>query len=284
MDVGYLGAFLGGVLSLLSPCSVMLLPAFFAYAFSHPATLVGRTGVFYLGLITTLVPLGVFAGTAGAFFNQNRGLLLTIVAGVVIVFGIIQLAGIPIPGLSRSSHSGDAGRTWTVFVLGTGYGVAGVCTGPILGSVLMIAAAGANPVYGGILLAIYAAGMALPLLLLALVWKRWSGRLRVLLTPRELTIGRWSNSWHAIVAGALSVLLGGLLVLVARDPEMGGLLPIAAQYRLETGVADVGRNVSNVVVLGVSAVIAVLGAAVWSLQRTRKRTSRGGTSEKVDHS
>ena len=65
MDIGYLGAFLGGLLSLLSPCSVMLLPSFFAYAFVHPSTLVTRTGVFYLGLITTLVPLGVFAGTVG---------------------------------------------------------------------------------------------------------------------------------------------------------------------------------------------------------------------------
>ena len=45
MDIGYLGALLGGVLSLLSPCSVMLLPAFFAYAFTDPATLVARTAI-----------------------------------------------------------------------------------------------------------------------------------------------------------------------------------------------------------------------------------------------
>lgn len=272
MDIGYLGAFLGGILSLLSPCSVMLLPAFFAYAFSDPATLVARTGVFYLGLITTLVPLGVFAGTVGAFLNQNRGLLLTVVAGVVILFGVIQLAGIPIPGLSRTSRpGGDAGRAWTVYVLGTAYGVAGVCTGPILGSVLMIAAVGANPAYGAILLAVYAAGMALPLLVLALAWKRWSTGLRTALTPRELTIGRWSNSWHAIISGVLSTALGVLLLFVARDPEAGGVLSIADQYRIETGVAELGGQVSNLLVL---ALCLGIGAAAWWLRRRSARRKK----------
>lgn len=269
MDIGYAGAFLGGILSLLSPCSVMLLPAFFAYAFSDPATLVARTGVFYLGLVTTLVPLGVFAGTGGAFLNENRSLLLTLVACVVILFGVIQLAGIPIPGLSRTTRpGGDARRAWTVYVLGTAYGVAGVCTGPILGSVLMVAAVGASPAYGAILLAVYAAGMALPLLVLALVWKRWSTGLRAALTPRELTVGRWTNSWHAIISGLLSTALGVLLLFVARDPEAGGILSIADQYRIETGVAELGGQVSNIFVL---VLCLAIGAAAWWLRRRAHR-------------
>ncbi len=54
--IGYLGAFLGGVLTLLSPCSALLLPAFFAYAFASPARLLGRTAVFYAGLAGVLAP------------------------------------------------------------------------------------------------------------------------------------------------------------------------------------------------------------------------------------
>ena len=42
MNLTLLGAFLGGILTLLSPCSVMLLPAFFAYAFSSPGALLAR--------------------------------------------------------------------------------------------------------------------------------------------------------------------------------------------------------------------------------------------------
>ncbi|HEV3476439.1 MAG TPA: hypothetical protein VG127_03065 [Rubrobacteraceae bacterium] len=48
VEISLVASFLGGVLSLLSPCSAMLLPAFFAYAFGEE--LVKKTGVFYLGL------------------------------------------------------------------------------------------------------------------------------------------------------------------------------------------------------------------------------------------
>ena len=54
VEVSLLASFFGGVLSLLSPCSALLLPAFFAYAFGSRRELVGKTGVFYLGLAATL--------------------------------------------------------------------------------------------------------------------------------------------------------------------------------------------------------------------------------------
>ncbi len=279
MDVGYLGAFLGGLLSLLSPCSALLLPAFFAYAFTDPGRLVARTGVFYLGLVTTLVPMGVLAGTVGALLVAHRGALLTTAALVVVVLGLLQVTGVPLPGVPRVAGDGSAhdgtGRPWTVYVLGLAYGVAGACTGPILGSVLMLAAAGAGPAYGALLLAVYAAGMALPLLLLALAWKRWSGPLRRVLAPRVLTVGSWQNSWHALVAGALSVALGVLLLVLARDPEIPGLLPLPTQYRIESGAARLGASVPDVVVLAAVAVLALaaVGVRTWRAH-ARARVTR----------
>lgn len=56
--IGYFAALLGGLLALVSPCSALLLPAFFAYSIDSAARLLARTGIFYAGLATTLVPLG----------------------------------------------------------------------------------------------------------------------------------------------------------------------------------------------------------------------------------
>ena len=160
MDIGYLSAFLGGLLSLLSPCSIMLLPAFFAYAFNSPGKLISRTWMFFLGLLVTLVPLGVFSGTVGSLLGRNRHVLITVVAAIVIVIGVIQLLGIPIPGLSRSAEvDASRGSAISVFFLGSVYAVAGICAGPILGAILVMASLGGSAIYGAITLAIYALGM-----------------------------------------------------------------------------------------------------------------------------
>ena len=53
--------------------AAMMLPSFFAYAFgSSCSRLVGRTGLFYLGLLLTLVPLGLGAGSLGALLSTHR--------------------------------------------------------------------------------------------------------------------------------------------------------------------------------------------------------------------
>lgn len=272
MDIGYFGAIVGGVLSLLSPCSVMLLPAFFAYAFTDPATLLARTGIFYLGLITTLVPLGILAGAVGAFLVQYQGALIAVAATLVIVLGIVQLAGIQLPTIGRR-QSQNTGSSVTVYLLGAAYGVAGVCTGPILGSVLTVAAVGANPVYGGILLALYALGMTVPLLVLALLWKRVQQSDATWLRPRMVTIGRWTNSWHAIIAGLLSIVLGVFLIVVGAE-GIGSPFSASALFALESWVAQTGARIPNVVVMVVALLFGLSIAAIVVVRRRRSTSPR----------
>ncbi len=77
VEASLLAAFFGGLLSLLSPCSALLLPAFFAYAFGGGGGLVKRTGIFYLGLATTLVPLGMgISAVSGLFYGHRQVLVL----------------------------------------------------------------------------------------------------------------------------------------------------------------------------------------------------------------
>ncbi|MEU8261581.1 cytochrome c biogenesis protein CcdA [Micromonospora sp. NPDC048999] len=277
MELGLLGALLGGVLTLLSPCSVMLLPAFFSYAFASPATLVNRTGVFYLGLITTLVPLGVLAGTLGAFVNQHRDMFVTVAATVVIVLGLIMLANIPIPGLSRSGLEGTSSAS--VYALGTIYGLAGVCAGPLLGAVLTVAAVGGNAFYGGIVLLVFAAGMALPLLVLALLW----GRLpfvRQLVRPRGISVGRWRNTWTGITSGTLTVLIGILLLATDGTTSLGGLLAASDQARLENWVRQKTESVPDFLVAAI-----VIGGAIGArilIRIWRKRHAAAAPPHRVE--
>lgn len=266
MNISLLGAFVGGALTILSPCSVMLLPAFFSYAFADPKKLLARTGVFYLGLITTLVPLGVLAGTLGSFVNDNRQLLVTIAGGVIIGLGLMLLLNIPLPFLRGPQASTEGTSTASVYALGTVYGLAGVCAGPLLGAVLAVAALSGNALWGGIVLLVFAAGMALPLLILALLWERMPW-ITHLVKPREVRVGRWRNTWTGIIGGVLTIALGALLIVTNGTESLGGVLGASEQLKLEGWVFQATAAVPNWAALAVAATLAAL---TWLLTRRRE--------------
>lgn len=278
MVIGYAGAFIGGLLSLLSPCSALLLPAFFAYAFTTRTRLVARTGLFYLGLLATLVPMGIFAGALGSLLTQHRTVLIATAASLVIVLGIVQLIGIRIPALFRGGTRGEGSRL-SVFVLGTVYGVAGACTGPILGSVLTVAAVGSNPVYGAVLLAVYALGMALPLFVLALLWDRLGISGQRWLRPRPVTVGRWSNSVVMIASGSLSIGIGILLLVTDGTAGLGGILTVSDQFHLESAASGAASALPDAAFMVAAA--AMLAGTVVLSWRSRGRTKSGGTERNL---
>lgn len=262
MNLSLLGAFLGGILTLLSPCSVMLLPAFFAYAFTSPRALLARTAVFFAGLATALVPLGMLAGTVGAWVNRFRFEVVTVAAVVVIVLGLVMMLGVPVPGLVRQRGARSASVV-SVFALGTVYGLAGVCAGPLLGAALTFAAFGGNALFGGLVLLVFAAGMVLPLLLLALLWNRLPVVQR-LVRPRELMIGTWRNSWTNVIGGALTAGIGILLLATRGTTSLGGVLGATEQAGLEAHVmrATAGAPDWLVILIFVALVVVWIGAAV----------------------
>ncbi len=149
-DVGLLSAFAAGVLALLSPCSALLLPSFFAYAVRQPhgpARCARRRST--LGLLLTLVPLGTGAAAASSVFYGHRGLLIAVAGWTIIALGVLQLLGggfalpfgQPAPDLVAATRR-RLRRHWvSTVVLGAVYGLAGFCSGPVLGAILTMAAA-----------------------------------------------------------------------------------------------------------------------------------------------
>ena len=212
-EVGVLAAFAAGVLALLSPCSALLLPSFFAMAFASKRALVARTLVFYLGLLITLVPLGVGASAASSFFYGNRPILISVAGWMIIGFGVVQLLGkgftIPFSQRLNTAVAARGGEGWvSTLMLGAVYGLAGFCSGPVLGAILTVAATQESPWQGGGLLAIYALGMAAPLLLLAGLWDRYDLGTRRWLRGRTLNLGRLRVHTVSLVSGLLFVVIG----------------------------------------------------------------------------
>ena len=282
VEVSLLAAFFGGVLSLLSPCSALLLPAFFAYAFGGGGELVRKTGIFYLGLAATLVPLGMGISAISALFYGQRGALITVSGLLLIAFGILQLLGRgftfgPLARL-RSRIRGDT--VGAVFSLGAVYGFAGFCSGPILGAVLTVAAASGGALRGAALLAVYALGMAVPLFLMSLLWDRLDLGSRRFLRGREVSFGKLRLHTTNLLSGAMFILLGTLFIAYEGTSALSGLYESSGAtdlaFAAERWAGEVAGKVSVVAIL--AAFVAALLFRGW-LRRGAGRSDKAYTTK-----
>ncbi|HEY8655117.1 MAG TPA: cytochrome c biogenesis protein CcdA [Candidatus Limnocylindria bacterium] len=278
-------ALAGGALTLLSPCSALLLPAFFAYAFAAPGRLLVRTTVFFAGLATFLVPLGLGVGALGGLLLVRRAELTAVAGLLLVVIGLYQLSvgGFSLPGAARLERlgaglSGDS--VLSTYLLGVVYGFGGFCAGPILGGVLTTAATVGGAGAGAALLALYALGMALPLFLLALAWRSLEGPLRRGIVRRTVGVGSFRRPLSTVISSLLFIGLGSSFALTEGSNALAPLYAaVDADSRalaIETLVRDALTAIPDLAWLAaVLSLVSVLGASL-ALRIHRHREMMAG--------
>lgn len=275
MDIGLVTAFLGGSLALLSPCGALLLPAFFASTVGSGKRLLGHGIVFYAGLLLILVPLGIGAGALGSLFVTQREAIIVAASVLLILLGAAQILGfgfdperfLPGAGSLRETAQRSTGLVKT-FLLGMVGGIAGFCAGPILGAVLTLAAAKGDAVTSGLLLALYGAGMVVPLMVLAATWQRLGTRGQRALRGRGFTV--WGRGFHttSVLTGALIVVVGIVFWTTNGLVGLPELVPGDAVSWLSAKATALANPVVDVIaVLAVAALV----LAAWHRARTNGR-------------
>lgn len=266
-------AFLGGVLTLLAPCSVMLLPAFFSYAFQSPRKLIARCGIFWLGLLTPLIPLGAALSSVVALIREHSAFITHVIALLVIVAGLITLFSLDVPvfrvrSLETASQSRDT--AWAVYLLGITYGIAGVgCAGPILGAVLATSSLGGSVVEGIIAVIFYSAGMAFPLLVLALLWQHSAGRVQAIVRPKPLTLFKRQTTWTNVVSGLVLIILGVTIFAIDLSNPLGGIVSIDTLASWEESIMGLfGALPAWVIALAGALIIGALVVLLWKPRST----------------
>jgi len=178
-----LTVFGAGLLTFVTPCVLPLVPIYLAALVggdlrdregSGRWRLLWRAALFSIGFVSVFTLMGLGASSVGAFLGEHRSALQVVGALVVLLFALKFLGLIRIPFLDRVVKADEA-RFKTRFasvnalVMGVVFAAGwSPCVGPVLGSVLTFTASSANsPAVGAGYLALYGAGFALPLLVVA---------------------------------------------------------------------------------------------------------------------
>lgn len=280
-EISFLVAFAAGVLALLSPCSALLLPSFFAYAFASRSAQLLRTFVFYLGLAVTLVPLGMGAGSVSAIFYGHRQTLITVAGWTIIAMGAVHVLGrgatLPFATSLRGIGARVSSKTsgWpSTLVLGAVYGLAGFCSGPVLGAILTLAATRHSWIEGGALLAVYALGMAAPLFGLAALWDRFDLGRRRWLRGTEIRLGPVRVHVSALIAGSLFILIGVLFLRFDGTAGISGMFGLGDSTDLEFAAQErLADWFGAVPAWSLAAAVSFIAAAVASRRHLASRRS-----------
>lgn len=216
-----LPAFLAGMLSFLSPCTLPILPTYFAFTFqARRERIVQMTIAFFLGLATTMVVLGATASVLSQLLFQNLR-HVTFVGGLLVIgFGVMSLLGRGFSGfklLDRPTASIAGSYIYgATFALGWT-----ACVGPILGALLtMLATQGAAVLQGALLAFLYALGLGTPLILSASLFSR---------------LGPDSRAWRIMRGRGFSLDVGGTTLYLHTTSVASGVLLIAVGLLLATG-------------------------------------------------
>ncbi len=182
----YLGVALAGLVSFLSPCVLPLVPPYLGYLggttfeeLSHENGLERRVWrrvvlasiFFVLGFTTVFIALGASASLIGQLIQTWRAELSFAAGVVIILFGLHFLGVFHIPALmneKRYHHNHEGASFAGAYLMGLAFAFGWTpCIGPILSTVLALAANEASLGAGVRLLAVYSLGLGIPFVLAA---------------------------------------------------------------------------------------------------------------------
>ena len=217
-DTTVVAAFAVGFVSFVSPCVLPLVPGYLS-AVSGVSVVEMREGrhslsqvlgpaiIFCLSFTIMFVALGMTATGLGATLRDSKETLDRIAGSLIIAMGVFFLLTPFVPRLNREwrpdaliRRAGAGGP----IIAGLAFAIAWTpCVGPTLASILAAASTSDTVGHGGVLLAFYSLGLALPFLLTALAF------------DRATTAFRWIRDRYLLVtaiSGCVLILMG-LLIL-----------------------------------------------------------------------
>jgi len=229
MNTTFSIAFLAGLISFLSPCVLPLIPGYISYISGtsfdkinerKKNLIIIKTVFFTLGFSCVFITLGLTASFLGKFFLTNSDIFRTI-AGLIIIFFSLQLIGFfNFKLLNRDLRIFTNRYNHNLsfpFIVGAAFGFGWTpCIGPILGSILTLAAIEENISRSILLLSFYSLGLGIPFIVSGILIEKFLF---------------FSKKFHKYIL--ITTKVGGVILLLTGIAILTGQLQVIGFFILE---------------------------------------------------
>lgn len=218
VTASFITAFFAGVAALFAPCCIgVLLPSYLASVFKTRTKIFLMTFVYYLGLLTVFLPLGLGMAGLGTLFSEYHAIFFGIGGLFMVLLGISLILGksfmLPIR-VKPQLKDHDFG---SLYVLGIFSGIATSCCAPVLAGVLALSALPGSWFLGGLYSLVFVTGLVLPLFLAAFFIDRTKVTKKLTSLRRRISYNLFGHKISVnlshFVSGVLYLLVG-LFILV----------------------------------------------------------------------
>ena len=210
-------AFLAGVAALFAPCCIgVLLPAYFGSIFRQKKTILLMTLVFFFGLLTVFLPLGLGVGFLRQLFKEYHNTIYLVASIFFLILATIILLGfhMSLPFRTKSQVKVTGGVS--VFILGIFSGFATLCCAPVLAGALALSALPGSILWGGLYSVVYVIGMVSPLFIISYYLDKKGIMEKVTFLKKEVAYSLFkrkiSLTMSNVFSGIVFLAMGALLL------------------------------------------------------------------------
>lgn len=254
-----IAAFVAGVAALFAPCCItVLLPSYLGNIFKEKYKIFFMTFVFFLGVLTVFLPIGLGASYLAQLFSEYHNIIFTVGGIFLVVLGLTMLFGKKFT-TPTSVRDGMKRHVSSIYVLGIFSAIATTCCAPVLAGVLTLGVASGTIVWGALYTLAYVVGMTLPLFIIAAFLDKANLTERFTNAKKTVAMRIGGFSWRItvseLISGLIFLLMGGYITYLAFSNK----LFTHSSYQLE-------MNLWNAKFLGaINGFVTLIPEYIWAL-------------------
>ncbi|MDP3956136.1 MAG: cytochrome c biogenesis protein CcdA [bacterium] len=298
-----IASFLAGMVALFAPCCItVLLPSYMASAFRQKRDILRMTIVFFAGISTVLIPIGLGAAWLAEIFQDFHTQLWLFGGLFMVLLGVFSILGkgisLPFAEKLKSRLKIDSeNHSYSVYVLGVLSGAATSCCAPVLAGAMALAVVSGGFWNAIVVIFAYVFGMVFPLFVAAYMYDKYDIAQSALIKGKLFSVSIFGKQHivHStnILSAVMFLLIGGTMMYlsISDNAYWAPEHQIAVGKALNVFTLDVFSYLEKMPDIIWGAV--VLGLFAFFVRRSRKKTAvvertniseRGSTLPEEDNS